>query len=503
MLFTFTRYMVKIMYFYKKNMIQKIRTSFIILLLITGISCEKPEDNSIPYEISINNFIWKGLNEYYLWQADVPVLSDTYFPNQNSLNNYLKNNNKTPNDFFESLLYRRNDIDRFSFIIEDYEILEQLISGTSATNGIDYQLVQKNSSSNAVYGWVRYVLPNSDAANKGVKRGDLFYAINNTPITTTNFRSLLNPDTYTIEFADFNDGAITPNQKSISLSKTTFAENPVHLTKIIEQENKKIGYLVYNGFYNEYDQQLNDVFGVLKAGGVTDLVLDLRYNGGGSINSSLLLGSLITGQFTGQLFAKEQWNSKGEAYFKDNSPESLNLNFINSINNVALNSLNLTKVYVLTTDDTASASELLINSLSPYINVVQVGNTTYGKNVGSITLYDSVNFSKSSRTSKSSRYAMQPIVLKTVNKVGFGEYEMGLIPSVFYKENIANLGQLGDTTEPLLSLAIQDITGNVINARKTTKQYNFISISNSKNIHPLQSEMYLDNLPTRVLNSIR
>src|SRR5690606_11498543 len=100
----------------------------------------------------------------------------------------------------------------------------------------------------------------------------------------------------------------TPNGQSVSLTKYEYAENPVYFSDVYEIETHKIGYLVYNGFYGNYDSQLNNVFGSFQAQGVTDLVLDLRYNSGGLISSASLLASMITGQFTGEIFAKQQWN---------------------------------------------------------------------------------------------------------------------------------------------------------------------------------------------------
>src|SRR5690606_3095090 len=105
------------------------------------------------------------------------------------------------------------------------------------------------------------------------------------------------------------------------------------------------------------------------------------------------------------------------------------------------------------TTGTASASELVINGLVPYISVVQIGETTVGKNVGSVTLYDSPTFGKANRN-LNHKYAMQPLVLKIVNAADFGEYTDGLKPTYEQLERITNLGVLGDTSEPLLSVAI-------------------------------------------------
>lgn len=252
---------------------------------------------------------------------------------------------------------------------------------------------------------------------------------------------------------------------------------------------------MYNGFYGEYDTQLNEVFGDFKAQGVTDFILDLRYNGGGSVQSAEYLASMITGQFTGQLLLKQKWNAKLEKYIVNDNPNSLIDNFTDKIENTPINSLRLNKIYVLTTKSTASASELVINCLKPYITVVQIGETTTGKNVGSVTLYDAIDFSKEKR-SKNHTYAMQPIVLKTVNKNGFGEYEKGINPDINLSEDFSNMGTLGDANEPYLKTALNQINGSGTIVSPKYKRINHSNFKDSKSLTPLKTEMYLDKLPS-------
>ena len=139
------------------------------------------------------------------------------------------------------------------------------------------------------------------------------------------------------------------------------------------------------------------------------------------------------------------------------------------------------KVYDLTSRSTASASELVINGLKSHIQVVQIGDKTTGKNVGSVTLYDSPNFGKNG-ANPNHKYAMQPLVLKIANKDNFGEYQQGLQPTFSQIENLGDLGVLGNPDEPLLSTAINQILANgkqsqqqnVINFQdfKSSKEYN-------------------------------
>jgi C-terminal processing protease CtpA/Prc len=114
-------------------------------------------------------------------------------------------------------------------------------------------------------------------------------------------------------------------------------------------------------------------------------------------------------------------------------------------------------VYIIATNRSASASELLINGLAPHINVVLIGNTTTGKNVGSITVYDYID--NEGNKNPNHTYAMQPIVLKIANSVGFADYANGLDPDIELRERASNLGVLGTPSEPLLSVALSQISG--------------------------------------------
>lgn len=466
-----------------------VQITTLLLLLFSTNSCQKQDDLYVPDNLKVNDFVWKGMNLYYLWQADAFNLNDNRFANQNELNNFLTGYSN-PTNLFNDLRID-NTIDRFSVIFSDYTVLEGVLSGNTLNNGMDYGLRYKSGSTTDIFGWVRYVLPNSDASSKNVQRGMIFYGIDGTSLNNTNYSSLLSKDTYTINLANYDNGNITPNGQSITLTKSALSENPVYNSAVFPQGSKKVGYLMYNGFYPSYESQLNTAFGQLKSQGITDLVLDLRYNSGGSITTATRLASMITGQFTGQLFAKQQWNSKLEAYWLNKNPNQLLTNFTNSIGNGSpINGLHLSKVYILTSRSTASASELVINCLKPYIDVVQIGDKTTGKNVGSITLYDSPNFSKND-VNPNHKYAMQPIVLKTINAAGFGDYQSGILANYSFLEDYGMMGEIGTTSEPMLAYTLNLISnGGRLNPSHNAKT--FIFCSDSKNIEPLRSEMYVE-----------
>ena len=112
-------------------------------------------------------------------------------------------------------------------LFNNYVQLEQLLQGTAESNGIEYGLTYKSGSTTNIFGWIKYIMPNTDAATKPIQRGTIFYAINGTPLTVSNRIGLLNLNTYTLNLADYDNGNITPNGESVTVTKTPYSENPV------------------------------------------------------------------------------------------------------------------------------------------------------------------------------------------------------------------------------------------------------------------------------------
>jgi C-terminal processing protease CtpA/Prc len=406
----------------------------------------------------------EGMNFWYLYKANIPDLSNDRFSSNEEYADYL-NSFSNPSSLFESLIYQRETVDKYSVLVDDYIAFEQLLEGCAVRSGFEIDFYQVPGSSTDLYGVVRLVLPGSNADNAGLQRGQLFYGVNGQQLTVTNFNSLFSPDSYEINLASYNDNGtpettddtITQESGTILLTKAPLCENPIFKTAILDVEGEKVGYLMYNGFVADFNSQLNTVFGDFKANNVQHLVLDLRYNPGGSVTTSILLSSLVTGQLTGEVHSTEQWNSEIQEFFFNQNPENLINRFPNTFDGAPLNSLFLDKVYVLTTNDSASASELIINALNPHIDVVQIGTTTRGKYQGSITLYDSDDFQREG-ANPNHTYAMQPLVVKYANAVGFTDFDNGLVPDIVLSENPQNYGVLGDENEPLLARALLEIS---------------------------------------------
>lgn len=463
----------------------------LVLLLFIAFSCNDDNEN-IPTNIEVQNFIWKGLNTFYFWQQDVPNLSDQRFSSQNELNDFL-NDYSDPKELFYNLLNNYPNTDKYSWIVDDYLALEDLLqSGITGSNGVDFGLVRETGNDTDIFGYVRYIIPNSDASTKNIIRGDIFHAVNGIPLSINNYRQLLfSTEAYTLNLADYNNGNPTDNGVSVMLTKSELQENPIFKAETFDVSGKKIGYLMYNAFTPLHDNQLNGVFAGFKNEGVTDLVLDLRYNSGGSVRTATYLSSMITGQFTGELFSQEIWNGKWQEYFLENDPTSLVNNFTNQIiGGGGINSLNLDEIVILTTGSSASASELVINGLNPYISVTTIGTITEGKTVGSITLYDSDNYGREG-ANPNHTWAMQPIVLEIKNKIG-ENFPNGFEPGILFPENLGDLGVIGAIDEPLLERAITFIlTGN----RGSATRSGIISnreFSSSRENSQLKSNMFVE-----------
>lgn len=410
----------------------------------------------------VNRFIYTSLRDYYLWNAQVPSLNNTKYNNKDSLNAYL-NSYADPQKFFASLLYQQNTVDKWSFLVNDPNTISNWIQGISETMGYDFMLSYIGTSTN-VFGFVRYVFKGSPAEKAGIKRGDLFMKVNDTQLTATNYQSLLfNNITYKLSFASLANNVISLNGKSVTMTAVTMQENPILVDTVLNVGNLKVGYLMYNAFNAGFDIQLNNVFKKFKDAPINKLVLDLRYNGGGSVQSAKYLASMIYGTKTTSPFLKSQYNSGLQAYLTSvNGAASLIENFIANIDSTtttpvaAINALNLTDVYFITSDNTASASELLINGLKPYMTVFSVGSNTAGKYVASWTLQD---WDANGNVNPKDKYAMQPIVVKIANANGISDFINGLSPDYAATEDIANLLPLGDRNETLLKPILNKIQG--------------------------------------------
>ena len=445
-----------------------------LFLTLVFISCSRDDNNdtgSTTKPDEINNFVWKAMNSWYYWQPNVPNLADSFDDNQTTYANFL--NGKTPDKLFYSLLYQRGTIDIFSWIENNNEVVySSKIAEVEKSGGFDIGIYPKDNTNTTAVALVNYVVPNSPAALAGLKRGDVITKVNGSPLTLNNSDLLYN-NQVTVTLAATvqltSTGLITTDKtSSISITQADIDENPIAYYEKKVYGTKNIGYLVFNAFKADYNDELNAAFAQMKADGINELVLDLRYNGGGSLETAVALAGMINGNYSGSPYVFLDFNNKHNS--EDGFDYLSNqMNTYSLVNNrpeksgtETINSLNLTKVYVLVNFQTASASELTVQCLKKYVNVVTIGYDTVGKFVGSITLYDSPAQDYTSYTNRNTKHnwQLQPITFSYYNKDKEVNPEF-ITPN--YEINpysiFNNLTAFGDVRDPFLKKALELITG--------------------------------------------
>ena len=440
---------------------------------------EQQEEPKTRGDYPVQDFMWQTMNFYYLWQGDVANLADSSFSDieDPSYVQFLGSRMDPADFYYADLCYMHRNIvgndaavDRFSAHRENYKDLVQIFQGITKSNGLEFGLSLYGEGED-VLGFVNYIVKDSDASTKDIARGDIFTGVNGISLNLDNYIELLfgDADTYTLNMVDIVDNTLVPNGKEVTLTKFEgLEEDPILVTNIVERGDKKIAYLMYNQFVGGSGERLNEVFADFKAANVTDLVLDLRYNSGGSGYTAAILASLIIDADESKIFFRDRYNSKFEAIL---DPEDVENPFYSTTgtafgnSDAPLNNLNLNKVYILATDSSASASELVMVGLEPYIDVVHIGSTTVGKNQGSSTYVDDpengnwYDPDREDQINPDNQWGLQPIIVIAENSAGFSEYTNGLVPDIPLLEDIANLGVLGDPEEPLFAKAIEEITG--------------------------------------------
>lgn len=455
------------------------KVSYLLLFSFLFVQCSK--EFTLPQDLVVQDFIWKGLNAYYLHQNQIDDLSDRRFNNDQELNAYLRTFPDN-NTLFSSLLINS---DTKSTLLEDYTNLDIVTPRTAFTNGLEFGIIAAPNNTENVIGYVTHILPNSNAASKNIVRGEFFNAVDGVQLTQTNFESLLinGSNEFDLNMVNFDGFAISPSTKTVNLEKENYSYDAVFLERSFTVGANNIGYLMYNNSFSSNSIfSLNGSFLNFKNQNINQLILDLRYNISGTefAKNIAKFSTLITGQFPEETFIKEEWNTKAQSWFLENQPDSLLTKFPAQFNNnTPFNSLNLKDIYIILNGDNfagSSSIELLINSLKPYINVQVIGTNTIGNNTGAITLYNSEDYNFANRNTTHT-VALQPKVLSFYNN-NDQTYANGFTPniSICTNEDILNLGVLGERTEPILERVLDYlVTGNAgVNSICNPNNYQYI-----------------------------
>jgi carboxyl-terminal processing protease len=396
-------------------------TICIVLIALLFAGCNKKEDNTaVGSQDSIYIFIDEVMNSWYYWYKEVPQV-DIFQYNE-------------PSALLDALVYK--PLDRWSFI-DNAETINSLFE-EGQTFGFGF-MIRFDYSGNL---HVIYVYKNSDAYSQGIRKGNIVRSINGTDVanfTNTDFDPFFDdsPATWTFEILDNNS-----QQHQITLTKTTITQNAVFLKKIFDNvAGKKVGYLAYEDFLGYGKPELDEAFTYFKDNQIDELIVDLRYNLGGYVSLAQQMAEMIIpSTIVGHEFVS----------FSHNDLVAPNEDTTFYFAHNALN-LNLQRVFFLTTQFTASASELVINSLTPYMNVYLIGSQTHGKPVGmyGFLFHD---------------WYLYPVSFKVLNAKGYGDYFNGLPVDMQTDEGLDK--DWGDSLDPAIDQALFFIQNGTFNVKR-------------------------------------
>ncbi len=363
--------------------------------------CEIPQQNMYVHSL---------LKDAYLWYDEVPNEVDyRAFSSPSQILDFL-----------------RDPIDRFSVITDARQFNELL--GQGRFTGYGFSLLIENDSSARL----RFVYTNSAAGRAGLQRGDEFISLNGESVTdiiaSDGWDRVLGPDE-----AGFELDAVVRRSNgdtfSATLIKDTVNINTVLHSGIVAGQEVPTGYLVFNSFLATSPAELSQVFADFHAAGVTRLVLDLRYNGGGSVPVASVLASYLNRvNDNNQLFSRLTFNNKKQHLNEDYFLLPLQ------------SALTLDQLVVIITGETCSASEMIVNGLKPYAaEVTTVGSATCGKPVGmsSFEVCDKL---------------LLPVMFETRNRDGEGDFYDGISANCAATDSLSF--EFGDPAEPMLAGAL-------------------------------------------------
>jgi C-terminal processing protease CtpA/Prc len=332
-----------------------------------------------------------------------------------------------------------NPVDRWSFAMKKTEWdnmsggLGATFNSTNAEDG-DFGLrVFFNSEGDLR---VKSVERESPAGLAGIRRSWRITKLNgNTNITTSNSTIIVDA-VYNSTQTSFTFIKPDSSTVNITLNAAHYKEHPVVLDSVYTINSKKIGYLVFNSFLGdtiEINNEFNRLFSKFASQNISDVVVDLRYNGGGYVSvQEKLANYLISSSSNSKLMMKQQYNDKQPNYNRST--------FFKKIG-----SLNLSRVFFIVANGTASASELLINNLKPYMEVKLIGpSNTHGKPVGFFPI-------------PVGEWYIFPVSFRTTNANGSGNYFSGFPPDAKVNDGLTR--DWGDVTESCLASAVKFITG--------------------------------------------
>ncbi len=403
--------------------IKKSRLLSLILLgvLFLGVSCSKEDvilEIELEEEENSKTYIYDIFQDWYFWLDELPELD----PNNYTTNESLVN----------ALMY--NELDRWSFVtsLDAYRALFEQAQTKGFGVGMAITPDQKLM--------VRFTYKQSPMGLNDVDRGWEFIEINDVPLQNIPDLGAAFDTDSEVKFT-----FVTTENDTVfrSMARTDYQMNTVLHWSVLEAGGKKVGYLVFESFLAPSEAELNEVFTDFQSEGIDELIVDLRYNGGGSLGIAFLLEELVGGSDIEDLLL-------GRMIYNKNHTDD-NINFGTKGNKL---SVDVDRLFFITTDASASASEMVINGMFPYKEVVTIGTTTAGKPVG-MSVFESEEYD----------IALAPVTFKLLNANDQGDYFDGIPADYEVTDDVFH--GWGNPEEACLKAALDIIRGNDVIALKS------------------------------------
>jgi len=391
------------------------KNALILIFVLLFTACEK--DKVTPASLSDNEEFFQLMDDWYLWNNNIPDVNPEEY--------------NSPVQLMEALRYQ--DLDRWSYVttVEAFTAYYE----QAAYSGYGFGHATDNAGNRRI----TFVFNESPLKDFGVTRGWILAKIDGIPIAAdTDLNEILG------ESAEFTFQKPDGTTEIETFTAQEMTMNTVLHNRVIDVNGTKVAHLVFKSFLGPSEDELTNAFQTFAESGATELVLDLRYNGGGRMDiATQLAGLIIPESLNGEVFAKYEHNENKRAedfsYLLEKQP----------------NSLEVEKLYVITSGNSASASEALINGLEPFMDVIKVGTQTYGKPVGMYAFYQDDDY-----------YAYVPVTFKIANSNGYGEYYNGLAVDYQVADDISH--PFGDAQEACLHQALHHIEFGVFDNTKHT-----------------------------------
>jgi carboxyl-terminal processing protease len=379
---------------------KKLVILFFFSLLVLS-SCKKdvaPADSASVINAQARDTLYDVMNAYYFWYNLMPVV--------------VKTDYKDPYTLLDAMEYKT--LDRWSYV-QTYDQYVAQSQGSFVGHGIIMGLDPSNQVR------IAQIYSNSPLYSKGVRRGWIVKKLNGTDLApifeandNTAYNNLIGPSTANVTNT-FLFQTPAGKDSTITSTKASFTLNTVILADTLHLKSGITGHLVFDQFIPPSNQELLSAFTYFSQNNIKDLIVDLRYNGGGDLSVLTNMASYVAGAAKFNTpFVKLTFNDKNTA-----SNMSFNFNTVSS-------PLSITRLVVITTRGTASASEDFINGLKPIFDLKCIGDTTNGKPVGMVGFQF--------RTS----YMFWPITFSLVNSAGNGDFYKGFVPDKYVPDDITH-----------------------------------------------------------------